>query len=166
MRCSPPVFFSIGLTIWYGGLATLEGNLKLGVLVTYFGLSMSLFQPVREIADKWNTFLSGMASAERIFSVLEWEPELESLSIAEPATPLVGVRGHIVFENVWFSYSTNDTADLQGNWVLENFSLTISAGERLGVVGECGNHEMLMNENGLYAHLYRYQIADASACRV
>ncbi len=126
---------SIGLTIWYGGLATLDGHLKLGVLVTYFSLAMSLFQPVREIADKWNTFLSGMASAERIFSVLEWEPELDSRHISQPTSPLEGVRGHIVFENVWFSYLPGESNE---NWVLKNFSLNISPGERLGVVGHTG----------------------------
>ncbi|MEO5971633.1 MAG: ABC transporter ATP-binding protein [Bdellovibrionia bacterium] len=141
---------SIGLTIWYGGLATLDGNLKLGVLVTYFSLAMSLFQPVREIADKWNIFLSGMASAERIFSILEWEPEFECTSFARPVMPLAGVQGHIVFENVWFSYSPNASAvtdltdssdvppDLRVSWVLKDFSLDISPGERLGVVGHTG----------------------------
>jgi ATP-binding cassette subfamily B multidrug efflux pump len=145
---------SIGLTIWYGGLATLDGNLKLGVLVTYFSLAMSLFQPVREIADKWNIFLSGMASAERIFSILEWEPEFESSSFSKPIIPLTGVRGHIVFENVWFSYSLNATSlqevsdsssvaaglsmDLNANWVLKDFSLDIAPAERLGVVGHTG----------------------------
>jgi ATP-binding cassette subfamily B protein len=138
---------SIGLTIWYGGLATLEGNLKLGVLVTYFSLAMSLFQPVREIADKWNSFLSGMASAERIFSILDWETEFESQSVSERVEPVRGIRGEIVFENVWFSYSASPSASasasasavpLNDNWVLKDFSLTVSPGERLGIVGHTG----------------------------
>ena len=146
---------SIGLAIWYGGLATLDGGLKLGVLVTYFSLAMSLFQPVREIADKWNTFLSGMASAERIFSILEWEPEFANSAVAQPVTPLVGVQGHIVFENVWFAYEPGpkgrgfprfDEAESQGTghaehsvkWILRDFSLDIPPGQRLGIVGHTG----------------------------
>ena len=74
-----------------------------------------------------------MASAERIFSVLSWETELPESApgVISPAQPLTGVRGHLVFENVWFAYEGE-------HWVLKDFSLEILPGMRLGVVGHTG----------------------------
>jgi ABC-type multidrug transport system fused ATPase/permease subunit len=92
---------------------------------------MSLFQPVREIADKWNTFLSGMASAERVFSLLAWKSESDPSELRNPVSPIEGLQGKIVFENVWFAYEGD-------HWVLKDFCLEIQAGERIGVVGHTG----------------------------
>ncbi|MGZ3697346.1 MAG: ABC transporter ATP-binding protein [Bdellovibrionota bacterium] len=122
---------SISLVIWYGGRQAALGTLKLGVLAAYFTYVLSLFQPVREIADKWNIFLSGMASAERIFSILNWPVELEETALSVPAEPYTDFRGEIVFENLWFAYEAE-------RWVLKDFSLRIPAGSRLGVVGHTG----------------------------
>ena len=118
---------AMALVIWYGGKSTVEGSLKLGVLVAFFSYVLSLFQPMREIADKWNIFLSGMASAERVFSILAWPIETE----AAAPKKLDAIRGEIVFENVWFAYD-------QENWVLKDFNVRIPAGSRIGVVGHTG----------------------------
>ncbi len=122
---------SVACVIGFGGQEALRGSLKLGVLVAYFSYILSLFQPVREIADKWNIFLSGMASAERIFSILTWETELEENTALISSQGLPDLRGEIVFENVWFAYEDE-------NWILRDFSLEIKAGERIGVVGHTG----------------------------
>ncbi|HEX4924364.1 MAG TPA: ABC transporter ATP-binding protein [Bdellovibrionales bacterium] len=118
---------SMGLLIWYGGGMALSGEIKIGMLVSYFAYVSSLFQPVREVADKWNVILSGMTSAERVFSVLKWP--LERQTSREPPAEF---RGEIVFENVWFAYNDED-------WVLRDFSLRIPAGERIGIVGPTGS---------------------------
>jgi ABC-type multidrug transport system fused ATPase/permease subunit len=122
---------SIALVIWYGGQDTIRGTIRIGILVAYFSYILALFQPVREIADKWNLFLSGMASAERIHSVLSWPVELPHLDSQSDLKPLESVRGEIVFENVWFAYQNED-------WVLRDFSFHIAPGERIGVVGSTG----------------------------
>jgi ATP-binding cassette subfamily B protein len=122
---------SVGLIIWYGGKETLDGGVKLGILVTYFSYILSLFQPLREIADKWNIFLSGMASAERIYSVFNWAVEETAEMVEQEVSGIESLRGHIVFENVWFAYE-------EENWVLRDFSLEIRPGERIGVVGHTG----------------------------
>ncbi len=126
---------SIGLMIWFGGKEALSGSLKLGILVAYFSYVLALFQPVREIADKWNLFLSGMASAERVFGLLEWATEFEAEAVEGSVTQLPDIRGDLVFENVWFSYESNINPK---KWVLQDFSLEIKAGERIGVVGHTG----------------------------
>jgi ATP-binding cassette subfamily B protein len=134
-----------------GGLRAYQGEMPVGVLVAFFAYVLTVFQPIREIADKWNLFLSGMASAERIFSILDWPVEDQK----QPAMPgrsgkglpsrrlshdqlrpihrdgLPALRGEIVFENVWFAY-------VDEQWVLQDFSCRISAGSRVGVVGHTG----------------------------
>lgn len=122
---------SMALVIDRGGLSTLRGDLPLGVLVAYFSYVMALFQPVREIADKWNVFLSGLASAERIYAMLDWEAEISEESALAPPPVLAEVQGEITFENVWFAYNGE-------HWVLRDFSLQIRPGERVGVVGHTG----------------------------
>jgi ATP-binding cassette subfamily B multidrug efflux pump len=122
---------AIALIIWYGGRETIVGHIKPGILVTYFSFILLLFQPMREIADKWNTFLSGMASAERIFSILDWPTELSFQDTDREARPVAGLKGHIVFENVWFAYDKE-------HWILKDFNLEIKAGSRVGVVGHTG----------------------------
>ena len=123
---------AMALVIVMGGRYALAGELKVGVLVACFSYVLSLFQPMREIADKWNIFLSGMASAERIFSVLEWAPEAEMNDISLCAVPLKGIKGHIVFEGVSFAY-------LPDRWVLNNLSAEIKPGSRVGIVGATGS---------------------------
>jgi ATP-binding cassette subfamily B protein len=120
---------SMALLIWFGGNEALDGRVQLGVLVAYFAYALALFRPLREIADKWNIFLSGLASAERIFAVLDWPTELPDVT---SEAPYEGLKGHIVFENVWFAYDDE-------HWVLRNISFEIPAGTRLGIVGHTGS---------------------------
>ena len=122
---------SIALVIWYGGRASLNSGLKLGVLVTYFSYLTTLFQPIREMADKWNVFLSGMASAERVFSILEWPTEFPATEALASIKEKLVIRGDIRFEDVWFAYD-------QEHWILKDFNLDIRAGSRIGVVGHTG----------------------------
>jgi len=121
---------AIGLLIWYGGEDTRQGRLPLGVWVAYFAYVSALFQPLREMADKWNVFLSGMASVERIFSILSWPVEISEAELTQ-AGPVVAFRGDIRFENVWFAYE-------EGRWIFKDLSLDIPAGTQLGVVGHTG----------------------------
>ena len=117
-----------------GGGAATQGALSLGVLAAYFSYVQALFQPMREIADKWNIFLSGMASAERIFSILAWPAELPGISTKdEEKKPIkqLQIQGHIVFEKVWFAYENE-------HWVLRDFSIEILPGMKVGVVGHTG----------------------------
>jgi ATP-binding cassette subfamily B multidrug efflux pump len=113
---------SVGAPQAFPGVQTLE----IGVLTAYFSYVVSLFQPLREIADRWNVLLSGGASAERIIEVLDWPLETD-----EGKNPWNQARGEIEFKDVWFAYD-------EENWVLRGLNLKISEGESLGVVGSTG----------------------------
>lgn len=127
---------SMALVIGFGGKQVQDGSLKVGVLVAFFSYVMTVFQPVREIADKWNVFLSGMISAERIFAILAWPTEMESRKeLTADVEPYAGLKGQIVFENVWFAY---EGAEGSERWVLRDFSLEIRPGQKVGVVGHTG----------------------------
>ncbi len=118
---------SMALVIWFGARAVLDREIPLGILVAYFSYVFALFQPVREIAEKWNIFLAGMAAAERVFSVFEWKPEVNTGAVSASE-----VRGHLVFEHVWFAYEDPE------RWVLKDLSFEVKAGEQVGIVGHTG----------------------------
>ncbi|MBU6374465.1 MAG: ABC transporter ATP-binding protein/permease [Bdellovibrionales bacterium] len=124
---------SMTAVVAVGGYRAYHGDLAVGVLVAFFAYVLTAFQPLREIADKWNLFLSGMASAERIFSILDWPVEDEargSLTVID-RSKLPAIRGEIIFENVWFAYSDE-------NWVIRDLSCRIDPGARVGIVGHTG----------------------------
>jgi ATP-binding cassette subfamily B protein len=103
-----------------------------GELVTFVSYLLALFQPIREVVDRWTIFLSGMTSAERIYSLLEWETEMsEEETEALPSAAPGRLRGEIEFRDVWFAYEGE-------NWVLRNFSFKIGPGRKIGVVGHTG----------------------------
>jgi ATP-binding cassette subfamily B multidrug efflux pump len=128
----------VALVIAYGGamaLGQVPGHwgtqLSPGELVAFFTYLLALFQPIREVVDRWTIFLSGLTSAERIYSLFDWETELEIGEADRVHDAGPKITGTIEFENVWFAYNAED-------WVLRDFSLKIAAGERIGVVGHTG----------------------------
>jgi ABC-type multidrug transport system fused ATPase/permease subunit len=102
-----------------------------GELVTFVSYLLALFQPIREVVDRWTVFLSGMTSAERIYSLFDWATELREDEANIPHVAAPKIHGAIEFENVWFAYDDE-------NWVLRDFSLRIEPGQRIGVVGHTG----------------------------
>lgn len=128
----------VALALAYGGAMALgrvpEGwgtTLTPGELVAFVSYLLALFQPIREVVDRWTIFLSGMTSAERIYSLFDWETELRAEDADGSRPSALGIHGAIEFENVWFAYSGED-------WVLRDFSLRIEPGQRIGVVGHTG----------------------------
>ncbi len=132
----------VALVLAFGGAMVLgpeKTNLKFidqqmtpGELVTFISFLLALFQPVREVVDKWTVFLSGMTSAERIYNLFDWQTEMsESNADEDLDLEVKKFQGHIEFQDVWFAYEGE-------NWVLRDFNLTILPGERIGVVGHTG----------------------------
>lgn len=120
---------AVGLIIWYGGGQVLRDQLSLGTLVAFLFYMQKFFRPVRDIAEKYNVLQSAMASAERIFHLLDDTTALDRPSA--PAGLLGKVKAEIEFEDVSFSYAP-------GQLVLSDVSLSIPDGAVWAVVGPTG----------------------------
>ena len=142
------------LIIWYGGGRAVEGAVTLGTLVAFLRYTQQIYWPIQELTNRYTTLQAAMASAERIFGVLD-EPE-EVVDPEEPVhlelgnpswpsphgsptpsdrgsapVPRMRVRGEIEFRDVWFAYDAE-------NWVLKGLSCRIAPGEKVAVVGATG----------------------------
>jgi ATP-binding cassette subfamily B protein len=113
--------------LWYGGGEVIRKQLSLGELVAFFSYMRLFFQPMRELSQKYSIVQSAMASAERIFQLID-----TGSSINPPAHPLElrNIKGDIRFESVCFGYSEEV--------VLKKIDLHIRAGETIAVVGATG----------------------------
>ncbi|TMG72153.1 MAG: ABC transporter ATP-binding protein [Chloroflexi bacterium] len=111
-----------------GAYWILQGQLTLGTLLAFWQLVDRFFQPIGDLAEKYNIMQAAMASSERVFRLLDTEA-----TIVDPPHPreLTHVRGEIAFENVSFAYN-------EGDWVLRDVSLKISAAESVAIVGATG----------------------------
>lgn len=117
------------LVIGVGGWLVLGDALTAGTLVAVVLYVERFFDPIRELAQRYNTFQATMAASERIFELLDLEPDL----IDDPeAVSLPPVRGEVVFDNVSFAYTRD------GRSVLHNIDLHAEPGERIALVGETG----------------------------
>ena len=119
----------IALIIWYGGYRVMGHALSLGALVAFIQYSGFLFQPIRDISDKYNVLQGAVVASHRIFKALDLP-----IAINTPAQPLKAGRaeGRIEFENVWFAYKDDD-------WVLKDVSFTVSPGQSVALVGHTGS---------------------------
>lgn len=126
---------ALGLVIWFGGLRAMTGTLTLGVLIAFIQFSRQFFEPIRNLSDQYNTLLSGMAGAERIFGLLDQDYEIKE----SPAPIEVGrLKGHIEFRNVWFSYQKELSDGEEPDWILRDVSFTVRPGEQVAIVGATG----------------------------
>jgi ATP-binding cassette subfamily B multidrug efflux pump len=117
------------IIIWFGGLQVLEGTLTLGVLVAFLQYSARFYRPISDMSEKFNVLQSAMASSERIFTLLDTPVVISSPP--RPVEPSAPLRGHIVFDRVWFAYNGED-------WVLKDLSFEVHPGERVALVGATG----------------------------
>jgi ATP-binding cassette subfamily B protein len=117
---------ALALIVWYGGGQVVRTGLELGVLVAFVQYAERFFRPISDLSEKYNTFQAAMASAERIFRLLDREPAIRS-----GPQRLARVRGHIVFEHVHFAYDP-------GEPVLTDVSFEVAPGERVALVGPTG----------------------------
>ena len=119
----------IALIIWYGGYRVMQHALSLGWLVAFIQYSGFLFQPIRDISDKYNVLQGAIVASHRIFKALDIP-----IAITTPANPLKAGRaeGRIEFENVWFAYQDEE-------WVLKDVSFTVQSGQSVALVGHTGS---------------------------
>ncbi|MGC9360079.1 MAG: ABC transporter ATP-binding protein, partial [Anaerolineae bacterium] len=118
----------MGLVIWSGGMAILRGQLTVGVVVAFVSYLFRFFQPIRSLTVLYDQVLAAMAASERIFELLDAEPEVED---RPDAHELTDVEGHVRFDNVRFGYE-------QDQPVLEGINLEVHPGEMIAIVGATG----------------------------
>ncbi|HYJ85273.1 MAG TPA: ABC transporter ATP-binding protein [Pyrinomonadaceae bacterium] len=124
----------VALIIWYGGYRVMQNTpeqtvLTLGALVAFIQYSGFLFQPIRDISDKYNVLQAAVVASHRIFKTLDLP-----IAITSPDKPRKSGRaaGQIEFENVWFAYKDED-------WVLKDVSFTVKPGQSIALVGHTGS---------------------------
>ncbi|PYS89502.1 MAG: antibiotic ABC transporter ATP-binding protein [Acidobacteria bacterium] len=124
----------VALIVWFGGYRVLHTTgthqaLTLGALVAFIQYSQQLFQPIRDISDKYNVLQAAMVASHRIFRALDLP-----VAITTPAQPKKTGRaeGRIEFQNVWFAYKHEE-------WVLKDVSFTVEPGQSVALVGHTGS---------------------------
>lgn len=119
---------AIAVIVWYGGGQIIRDRLTLGELVAFLSYMRLFFQPMRELSQKYSIVQSALASAERIFDLLD-----TGMTIRTPEKPadLSGIKGEITFDDVSFGYEKDSL-------VLHDINLTVRAGETVAVVGATG----------------------------
>ncbi|MEK7699441.1 MAG: ABC transporter ATP-binding protein [Planctomycetota bacterium] len=124
---------AVSLVLWHGAGKCMQGFLTLGVLVTFLAYIHDLFEPIRDIVEKYNIFQGAMASSERVFALLNEQPEAGLLGDQQfQKVSKDDVKGAIQFENVWFSYTGSE-------YVLKDLSFRIEPGQSVALVGVTGS---------------------------
>jgi ABC-type multidrug transport system fused ATPase/permease subunit len=116
------------IVLGFGGALVVRGDLTVGTLLAFTLYLSNFFDPVQQLSQLYNTFLSATAALDRIIGVLDEEPEIVD---APAAQQLPRIRGHVRFEHVRFGYG--DLPD-----VLHDFDLDIPPGTTVALVGHTG----------------------------
>ncbi len=139
---------AMAVILWYGGGEVLRQLLTLGELAAFFSYMRLFFQPMRDLSQKYSIVQSALASAERVFQLLDTESRIRS-----PENPLRldRIKGDIRFERVSFAYQeeggeageiavaeTEEETGQEEQEVLRNIDLQIRAGETVALVGSTG----------------------------
>lgn len=120
------------IILGYGGWLALQGEIQVGELAAFILYLGMFFGPIQVMGDLYNALLSTAASAERIFALLDTEPQVTDRPGAQELAP---VRGHIVFDHVCFRYDTTPP----DQWVLHDVSFEVLPGETIALVGATGS---------------------------
>ena len=141
--------FALATVVYRSGVSVLAGALTLGTMYVFTNYIRSFFRPIEELAEQFSSLQNALASAEKIFTVLD-----ERNTIPEPTDPVVPEKlaGHIEFRNVWFAYEGDD-------YVLRDVSFEIHPGEKVAFVGATGaGKSSILNLIGRYYDIQKGQI--------
>ena len=140
---------ALAFVLWRSGVSVLAGTLTLGTMYVFSSYIRSFFEPIQDLAETFSVLQNALASAEKIFSVLD-----EENPIREPETPvtLSEVKGKIEFRNVWFAYEGED-------YVLRDVSFVIEPGQKVAFVGATGaGKSSILNLIGRYYDIQKGEI--------
>lgn len=136
------------LVIGTGSRMVLAGTLTLGTLFIFITYISNFFEPIQDLAEQFGTLQSSIASAEKVFTVLD-----EKTALIQPQNPIVpAIRGRIEFRHVWFAYEDED-------YILKDISFVIEPGQRIAFVGATGaGKSSILNLIGRYYDVQRGEI--------
>ena len=140
---------ALAFILWRSGVSVLAGTLTLGTMYVFSSYIRSFFEPIQDLAETFSVLQNAMASAEKIFTVLD-----ETNPILEPETPvtLPEVQGRIEFRHVWFAYEGED-------YVLRDVSFVIEPGQKVAFVGATGaGKSSILNLIGRYYDIQKGEI--------
>ena len=136
------------LVIGTGSFHVLDGSLSLGTLFIFITYISSFFEPIQELAEQFGTLQSSLASAQKLFNVLDIRPEI----VNPPHPAEISIRGKIEFKHVWFAYEKED-------YILKDVSFTINPGEKVAFVGATGaGKSSILNLIGRYYDIQKGEI--------
>ena len=120
---------TLGFIVLYGGLQIINGNpfTTLGQMTAYTMFIGMLFNPLRQIADKFNEMQLGMIAANRVFDILDTKDQIQDKGLIEAPT----FEGNIEFKEVYFGYIPEE-------FVIKGIDLSVSAGKTIAIVGATG----------------------------
>jgi ABC-type multidrug transport system fused ATPase/permease subunit len=114
--------------LFYGGIQAVEGEITIGVLVAFLAALNNFFDPIQQLSQLYTTYQSGMAALDKIFELLDEEPDLVD---AADAIDLPRIRGEIVLDGVTFAYG-------EGAPALDDVTLRVPPGQTVALVGTTG----------------------------
>ena len=115
--------------ILYGGSQAIDGAIQIGVIVAFIGYLQVFFEPIQQLSQLYTTYQQGMAALDKIFELLDTEPDMVDAPGAIDPGPL---RGEIDLDEVWFSYADNE------DWAVSDIDLHVPPGQTLALVGATG----------------------------
>ncbi len=118
---------SVALVVYFGGRLVFNETMSIGALVLFVALIDRFFSPIRDLSQQYSTMQSAMVAGERIFEVLDVEPEVKD---KPDAYVLPKVTGHVEFDDVFFGYGETE--------ILHDINLIVKPGETIAFVGETG----------------------------
>jgi ATP-binding cassette subfamily B protein len=121
--------FVTAAILLYGGLQAIDGEVTVGVLVAFIAALNNFFDPIQQLSQLYTTYQAGMAALDKIFELLDEEPELTD---REGAIALPRLRGELVFDGVTFAYAAGGAPALDG------IDLHVPAGQTVALVGSTG----------------------------
>ena len=140
---------ALSIVLGEGSRGVLTGAITIGMLYEFIQYINSFFEPVQDLAEQLTTLQSAIASAEKIFTLLDTKPTVND---KENPTVLPKVQGEITFDHVWFAYNDED-------FVLRDVSFTIQPGQKVAFVGATGaGKSSILNLIGRYYNVQKGSI--------
>jgi ABC-type multidrug transport system fused ATPase/permease subunit len=121
--------------VLYGGTQVIDNAIQVGVIVAFIGYLQVFFDPIQQLSQLYTTYQQGMAALDKVFDLLDTEPDMVD---APGAVDPGALRGEIEMRNVWFGYAKETPEGAEADWALREIDLHVPPGQTLALVGATG----------------------------